>query len=364
MKTSPCINAEVRFDIENAGSSGACLIHEVEAHTGGSKPNKSRTPARRPRGAFPQRGKGTPLVPQHDVAVTEVAEQHRIEEGIQPHRSLQNRQTVEWTPGNRQDMTIEILRGIRIEFQRSLVSFYGLICFAASMEDISKRRVRRRQQWIPLHRCLGEPPCRIQHSRVLVAVVLRFNPCAHVAVRQQRIGRREARVEGDGLFEPAFACREGLSVPLARSVGCAEIQVVGPPAFRRFTQGPVPLRLGELGDQNPNDTTGDFILHCEYIAGRALVAISPAVGSGGRFDQLDGDADAISAVPDAALDHVLHAKLLSDRPDVDLVAPVAERRVRSDNEQPRKPRQSNDDVRANAVADIALLGVTSGILKR
>jgi LAS superfamily LD-carboxypeptidase LdcB len=67
--------------------------------------------------------KGTPLVPQHDVAVTEVAEQHRIEEEIQPHRSLQNRQTVEWMPGNRQDMTIEILRGIRIEFQRSLVCF-------------------------------------------------------------------------------------------------------------------------------------------------------------------------------------------------------------------------------------------------
>jgi hypothetical protein len=35
MKTSPRIDAEIRLDIENAGGSGACLIHEVEAHTGG-----------------------------------------------------------------------------------------------------------------------------------------------------------------------------------------------------------------------------------------------------------------------------------------------------------------------------------------
>jgi hypothetical protein len=69
-------------------------------------------------------------------------------------------------------------------------------------------------------------------------------------------------------------------------------------------------------------------------------------------------------MPNAALEHVVHAKFLSDRPDVYLLLPVSERRVRSDNEEARKPRQSNDDVRGNAVADIALLGVTSSILER
>ena len=72
MQTSPCLDAEVRFDIENAGGSGTRLIHEVEAYTGDSKPNKSRAPARRAGGAFPQRGEGGPIVAEQDVAVAEM----------------------------------------------------------------------------------------------------------------------------------------------------------------------------------------------------------------------------------------------------------------------------------------------------
>lgn len=126
MQTSPRIDAEIRLDFEHAGGRGVCLIHEAEAHTGGSKPDKGRAPARRPRRAFPQRGKGGSFVPEHDVAVAELAEQHRIEEGIQPHRPLQNAQSVERASGNRQDMTIEELRGIGIEFQGTLVGFINL----------------------------------------------------------------------------------------------------------------------------------------------------------------------------------------------------------------------------------------------
>src|ERR1700688_4064804 len=107
MKTSPCTDAEVRIDIENAGRSGARFIHKIESHTGGSKPDKRRAPARRARRAFPQRGKRAPFVPEHDVAVAELAQQHWIEKGIQSHRPLQNAQTVKRTPGNRQNMTIE-----------------------------------------------------------------------------------------------------------------------------------------------------------------------------------------------------------------------------------------------------------------
>src|ERR1700733_11924881 len=103
MKTSPRINAEIRLDLENAGGSGARLTHEVEADTGGGKPDKDRAPARRPRRAFSQRGKGGSFVPEHDVTVAELAEQHRVEKGIQPHRPLQNAKTVERAPGNRQD---------------------------------------------------------------------------------------------------------------------------------------------------------------------------------------------------------------------------------------------------------------------
>jgi hypothetical protein len=79
MEMSPCIDAEVRFDIENAGRCGARFIHKIESHTGGSKPDKRRAPARRARGAFPQRGKRAPFVPEHDVAVAELAQQHWIE---------------------------------------------------------------------------------------------------------------------------------------------------------------------------------------------------------------------------------------------------------------------------------------------
>jgi hypothetical protein len=152
MQTPPCIDAETRVDIENASCRGTRLIHKVEPHTGGSKPNESGAPARCPRDAFPQRGEGGPFVAEHDVAVPELAEQHGIEEGIQPHRPLKNAQTIERTTGDRQDMTEEELRGIGIEFQCSIVSLYGVIGFAAPMEDVAKRRVRRGQEWIPLHR--------------------------------------------------------------------------------------------------------------------------------------------------------------------------------------------------------------------
>src|SRR6516165_10927125 len=137
MQTSPCLDAEVRFDIENACGGGARLIQEVQPNTGGSKPNESGAPARRPRGAFPQRGEGGPIVAEHDVAVPKVAEHHRIDEGIQPHRSLHSAQTVERPAGHRQHNTIKILylRRIWIELQRMLVGFYGLIGFAAPMED-------------------------------------------------------------------------------------------------------------------------------------------------------------------------------------------------------------------------------------
>jgi hypothetical protein len=101
MKMSPCIDAEVRFDIENAGGSGTRLIHEVEALTGGSKPNKGRAPTWCSRGAFAQGSEGGPIVAEHDVAVPKVAEHIRTEEGIQPHRSLHSAQTVKRTAGNR-----------------------------------------------------------------------------------------------------------------------------------------------------------------------------------------------------------------------------------------------------------------------
>ena len=67
------------------------------------------------------------------------------------------------------------------------------------------------------------------------------------------------------------------------------------------------------------------------------MAIGPLIGAGGGFDQLDGNADPVSIVPDAALEHVAHAKLLSDRTDVHLIAAVPERRVGRDNQKPGKP---------------------------
>jgi hypothetical protein len=91
MQTSPCLDAEVRIDIQNASCSRARLIHEAEAHTGGSKPNKGRTPARCAPSTFSQRGERGPIVTEHDVAVPDPAEQHWREEGIQPASIVEKR---------------------------------------------------------------------------------------------------------------------------------------------------------------------------------------------------------------------------------------------------------------------------------
>ena len=56
-------------------------------------------------------------------------------------------------------------------------------------------------------------------------------------------------------------------------------------------------------------------------------------------DQLAGDAHAVAGLAHAAFEHVAHAKLAADLPDVERLALVGEARIAGDDEQRLEARQ-------------------------
>jgi hypothetical protein len=72
-----------------------------------------------------------------------------------------------------------------------------------------------------------------------------------------------------------------------------------------------------------------------------------------------------SAVPaKAALEHVAHAELAADPPDVDRLSVVLKARVARDDEQLGESRQLGDDVLGDPVTDVVLIRIRRQILER
>src|SRR5690242_19385615 len=72
---------------------------------------------------------------------------------------------------------------------------------------------------------------------------------------------------------------------------------------------------------------GYLILQIEYVAQISVHLFSPKMGVGGCFDQLAGNANTASGLPNTSLQHVVHTKLSSDLLDIDGLAFVGKGRV-------------------------------------
>ena len=76
--------------------------------------------------------------------------------------------------------------------------------------------------------------------------------------------------------------------------------------------------LGQRDLQTVDDAPGDFILNREHIGRAAVVAFGPEMAPVFGADQLRGDSQTVSGLPNGALQHGIHVEQPANAPDVGL----------------------------------------------
>jgi hypothetical protein len=138
-------------------------------------------------------------------------------------------------------------------------------------------------------------------------------------------------------------------------------QTPGVHAVRRSAPGMEMFRGEELRFDRGSDRLGDLVLYGEHVGEAAIVTFGPDVAAGGNVIELCRDAHAVAVPADAAFDHVADPELGADLLDVDGFAPVDERRVARDHEESAQLGKRGDDVLADAVGEISLLGIIAHV---
>ena len=114
-----------------------------------------------------------------------------------------------------------------------------------------------------------------------------------------------------------------------------------------------------------DDGLRDLVLQGEDVGQVAVVAVGPDVVAGRAVDQLGGDPHPAAGLAHAAFEHVADAELARHlgQTSTDL-ALEREGGVARDHDQRRDLRQVGDDVLADAVAEILLLGIAAHVGER
>ena len=117
-------------------------------------------------------------------------------------------------------------------------------------------------------------------------------------------------------------------------------------------------------DKPTDDASRDLVLYGEDVHQLAIVPIGPQVGSAAGIDQLGRNADAVAAFAHAPFHEIPYTQLPRYLPKVFVNVAIDKRRVARDHEQRVKARQICDDVFADAIAEILLLGIAAHVLER
>ena len=94
----------------------------------------------------------------------------------------------------------------------------------------------------------------------------------------------------------------------------------------------------------------------EDVIKSAIETIGPQVRTGLAVDQLASDSHAATRLAHAALQHIAHAELPADLPDVHGATFVREARIACDDKQRFEARQRGDDVLDEAVYEVSCSG--------
>ena len=105
----------------------------------------------------------------------------------------------------------------------------------------------------------------------------------------------------------------------------------------------------------------DLVLQREDVVEIAVVALGPDVIAVDAVDQLGGDAHAAAGFAHAAFQHVADLQLPRDLRDIDILALEWKAVLRAITDKRRDLGQIGDDVFADAVAEIFLLGIAAHI---
>src|SRR6185503_15137362 len=113
-----------------------------------------------------------------------------------------------------------------------------------------------------------------------------------------------------------------------------------------------------------NDGLGNLILYREDIGNVAVVLLGPEVAAGVDIVELGRDAQPGTGFAHATLEHVANTEFVRDVLHKDRPALVDEGRVPRDHEEPAQLRQRGNDVLADPVGEIFLLGIAAHVGER
>ena len=153
-------------------------------------------------------------------------------------------------------------------------------------------------------------------------------------------------------------------VPVSSECLCPQICVVGLEIRRTSVLDGLFFFGKELDLERGDDRLRDLVLQREDVGKIAIVAFRPDVLVVRAVDQLRGDPHAIARFAHAAFEHVRDLELPRDLRQVDVLAFERERGVARDHRQRGHLAQVGDDVFADAVGEILLLGVAAHVRER
>src|ERR1700732_2197176 len=121
---------------------------------------------------------------------------------------------------------------------------------------------------------------------------------------------------------------------------------------------------GQAQLQRGHDRTGDVVLDSKHVLHLAVEPLRPEAETVGDLDELGGDAELGAHPAEAAFQHRLHTKGVSDLADVFVAAFERKARRPRRHMQPFDPRQSGQQILAYPVAQKLVLPVGAHVHER
>src|SRR5215472_14117096 len=109
------------------------------------------------------------------------------------------------------------------------------------------------------------------------------------------------------------------------------------------------------------DVFGNFVLNGEKVVGGSIKSLRPAVIAGARFNELNGNSQAVVRFADASLEERAHLQVAADFADVCSRTAELERSSAGYNAQAIHVRESVDQFLGEALAEIVLITVRTHV---
>ena len=178
------------------------------------------------------------------------------------------------------------------------------------------------------------------------------------------MGGTEVRIERDRLLEELPRLGHRLRGVALQLLAAAHVKVVGidvggaaPADARGFVRREVDL-------ERVDDGARHLVLDFEDVDQLAVIALRPEMRAAASVDELRRDAHARPGLAHASFQHMAHAEVARDAPQIDGAALVGEGRIARDHHQPRHLRQIGDQVFADAVGEVILFSVAGHVVER